>query len=573
MKDEEDVIRREQCTPIRILGRGSFGGVYLTYNVQFYFEAVKIIQKEKSDKKEFDAILKLSQYETNYYQTLEVIAQHPQIHLPSYVLRALMKQILEGMRAFHSVGLVHRDIKCNNILLHSPPGSGRVYSKISDLGFAIKADQTNNKQTYFKGTIPYMSPEQFHDNPIITQKVDIYALGITFYKLITHKYPINGRNIKEQGTMMAKLKSIDRPSEIKDNILWDFLSRLLKFDSDKRITAAEALQHPYFTTPDAIADVSQEQLELALVADKMKENENSFITKFDIDPTFIVAESAIMNFIFSDENNKINQNEDLFKHSQKDILESSTYILYKIVNAYIQNDKEGNKCNIKEEIEKEGILDKLKAIFNQQYKFKQINYNASVGIAFIFKAQSPPDEYKKELINSLKEQSQNVYSLADLGNQLMGDYDLNMFYDLFEKSGVMSKYETEFKNEMKKIKKIKNRLVNQLDLVKVLIDSVSIGGGNEDENYCSTENALFCIMQFFGILVGAEEWQVAMPQLFIRMEEDVEVLGGLEEIDANLYHLKMNKFLSIKQYAGETIEAIIKPFIHSSNIYKSPFCY
>ncbi|KAA6337344.1 MAG: hypothetical protein EZS28_052797 [Streblomastix strix] len=101
-----------------------------------------------------------------------------------------------------------------------------------------------------------MSPEQFHDNPIITQKVDIYALGITFYKLITHKYPINGRNIKEQGTMMAKLKSIDRPSEIKDNILWDFLSKLLKFDSDKRITAAEAHQHPYFTTPDAIADLN-----------------------------------------------------------------------------------------------------------------------------------------------------------------------------------------------------------------------------------------------------------------------------------------------------------------------------
>ncbi|KAA6355454.1 MAG: hypothetical protein EZS28_049019, partial [Streblomastix strix] len=100
------------------------------------------------------------------------------------------------MRAFHSSGLVHRDIKCDNILLHSPPGSGRVLAKVSDFGFAKQVD-LNNKQTYLAGTIPFMSPEQFHENPIITQKVDIYALGITFYKLITHKYPVN-ENFKEQ---------------------------------------------------------------------------------------------------------------------------------------------------------------------------------------------------------------------------------------------------------------------------------------------------------------------------------------------------------------------------------------
>ncbi|KAA6367739.1 MAG: hypothetical protein EZS28_036734, partial [Streblomastix strix] len=70
------------------------------------------------------------------------------------------------------------DIKCNNILLHSPPGSGRVYAKISDFGFAKKVD-LNYKQTYLTGTIPFMSPEQFHDNPIITQKVDLYAIGVS----------------------------------------------------------------------------------------------------------------------------------------------------------------------------------------------------------------------------------------------------------------------------------------------------------------------------------------------------------------------------------------------------------
>ncbi|KAA6363996.1 MAG: hypothetical protein EZS28_040477, partial [Streblomastix strix] len=197
--------------------------VFLAYNYdKDKIVAVKIFQKEKYDSKESDAadeliqneiqsifVLKYLAYndeelypylEMEYanMMTLDIIAKQPEIQLPSFTLRALMKQILEGMRTFHSSGLVHRDIKCDNILLHSPRGSGRVHAKISDFGFAKKVD-LNNKQTYFAGTIPFMSPEQFYENPIITQKVDIYALGITFYKLITHKYPVNERNFKEQG--------------------------------------------------------------------------------------------------------------------------------------------------------------------------------------------------------------------------------------------------------------------------------------------------------------------------------------------------------------------------------------
>ncbi|KAA6387335.1 MAG: putative serine/threonine protein kinase [Streblomastix strix] len=212
--------------------------------------------------------------------TLKIIAKQSQTYLPSFTLRALMKQILEGMRVFHETGLVHRDIKCDNILLHSPPGSGRVYAKISDFGFAKKVD-LNNKQTYLAGTIPFMSPEQFHENPIITQNVDIYALGITFYKLITHKYPVNERNIKEQSKKITKLKCIKRPSEIKDNLLWDLLSQLLEFNTNKRITAAQALQHPYFTSHEAKADISKEYKDLA---------QQSTITEFDKDPTFFVSE-------------------------------------------------------------------------------------------------------------------------------------------------------------------------------------------------------------------------------------------------------------------------------------------
>ncbi|KAA6355136.1 MAG: hypothetical protein EZS28_049337, partial [Streblomastix strix] len=115
----------------------------------------------------------------------------------------------------------------------------------------------------------------------------IYALGITFYKLITHKYPVNERNYEAQRKKMTQLKCIDRPSKINNDQLWDLLQNLLEFDPNKRITAAEALQHPYFTSPEAIADVSKEQQDIASLAVTAEQDGDSTITEFDKDPTYI----------------------------------------------------------------------------------------------------------------------------------------------------------------------------------------------------------------------------------------------------------------------------------------------
>ncbi|KAA6387845.1 MAG: putative serine/threonine protein kinase [Streblomastix strix] len=299
--DYEDFLRRERLTPIHPLGCGKFGGVFYIFRLEYGFAAAKIIEKEKYNKLEWKKglspfILKYYKFADNRkcniivmeyanLKTLNIIAKQPQIPLPSYTLRALMKQILEGMRVFHSAGLIHRDIKPDNILLHSPPGSGRVHVKISDFGFAKQEDNSKTKQTQLVGTLPFMSPELFDEYTIITQKVDMYAIGVIFYRLVTHIYPLL--------IMMAQLKSIDRPSEIKDDIQWDFLSRLLEFDPIKRISAAEALQHPYFTSPEAIADISKEQQDLASLAAKPESKEDNTITQFDKDPTFIVSESDV----------------------------------------------------------------------------------------------------------------------------------------------------------------------------------------------------------------------------------------------------------------------------------------
>ncbi|KAA6370147.1 MAG: hypothetical protein EZS28_034327 [Streblomastix strix] len=187
-----------------------------------------------------------------------------------------------------------------------------------------------------------MAPELFLTPIELTQAVDIYALGITFYRLVTHKFPVNKSSFGEQGRKMRQMKSISKPVEITDGVFWDLLSRMLEFDPDKRITAANTLKHPYFTSPEAIADVSSEQQELASLAtitelqdeeinqeEINEEGNDPQITKFDKNPTFIVAESVIKQFIINELNpNKQQSNEKNIGIENGDMKESLTkYII------------------------------------------------------------------------------------------------------------------------------------------------------------------------------------------------------------------------------------------------------
>ncbi|KAA6388997.1 MAG: hypothetical protein EZS28_015474 [Streblomastix strix] len=229
--------------------------------------------------------------------TLDIIANQQFIPLPKYTLRALMKQILEGMRAFHSSGLIHSDVKCNNILLHSPPGSGRVHVKISDFGLSKKENAISEK-IYVAGTLPYMAKELFQEQIIYSQKVDSYAIGVVFFRLVFRKYFLPCKKYKEYKQYFNSSQfdndPIKEPPQSIDNILWDLLSQMLEFDVNKRITANQALQHPFFTSQEAIGDISTDQIKLAQSAIVADFEGDDSISEFDKDPSFVVAESKLI---------------------------------------------------------------------------------------------------------------------------------------------------------------------------------------------------------------------------------------------------------------------------------------
>lgn len=101
----------------------------------------------------------------------------------------IMSQILSGINVAHRHGIIHRDIKPQNILITK---DNEV--KITDFGIAIALTDTSITQTNtLLGSVHYLSPEQARGNSATT-KSDIYALGVVLYELITGEVPFNGES-------------------------------------------------------------------------------------------------------------------------------------------------------------------------------------------------------------------------------------------------------------------------------------------------------------------------------------------------------------------------------------------
>ena len=101
----------------------------------------------------------------------------------------IMKQLTEAISHAHANGLIHRDIKPQNILIDR---YGNV--KVTDFGIAIALSATSLTQTNsILGSVHYLSPEQARGG-MATKKSDIYSLGIVFFELLTGQLPFSGQS-------------------------------------------------------------------------------------------------------------------------------------------------------------------------------------------------------------------------------------------------------------------------------------------------------------------------------------------------------------------------------------------
>ncbi len=106
---------------------------------------------------------------------------------------ALTLRIAEGLAAAHSAGILHRDLKPDNVML-----THQGVPKITDFGLAkrVVVNHNSDRTMEFVGTPSFMAPELFEHHPATTAS-DVYALGVCYFYLLTGELPYQGDHLSE----------------------------------------------------------------------------------------------------------------------------------------------------------------------------------------------------------------------------------------------------------------------------------------------------------------------------------------------------------------------------------------
>ena len=122
-----------------------------------------------------------------YIDGIELKDKIKSVSIPTNEAINIAKQIAEGLEAAHKNGIVHRDIKSQNIMITN---DGKV--KIMDFGLAkVKGDTQITKIGSTVGTAAYMSPEQAKGEEL-DEQTDIWSFGVVIYEMLTGKLPFKG---------------------------------------------------------------------------------------------------------------------------------------------------------------------------------------------------------------------------------------------------------------------------------------------------------------------------------------------------------------------------------------------
>ncbi len=113
---------------------------------------------------------------------------------PIKVALEIMVQICKGLQAAHNAGIIHRDLKPGNIIIQNQNDRKDMVVKIVDFGISFLSGSVERltQDGTVVGTLGYIAPEQL-DDVVIDSRVDLYALGVIFYEILTGRLPFESK--------------------------------------------------------------------------------------------------------------------------------------------------------------------------------------------------------------------------------------------------------------------------------------------------------------------------------------------------------------------------------------------
>lgn len=271
-----------------LIGRGSFGSVFIALNVTTgemiavkqvvvpssyndktknnIYEGLDALHKEVETMKDLDHVnivqyLGFEQKQNTYSLFLEYVGGGSiSSCMKSYgafeepLVRFITKQVLLGLEYLHLNGILHRDLKADNLLLEIDGTC-----KISDFGISKRSKDiyVNNAEMSMQGTVFWMAPEVI-DSIVedkkqgYSAKIDIWSLGCVVLEMLAGKRPWSNEAVISAIYKIGKTKLAP---PIADNIKMsqeakNFIHQCCTIDPEKRPTATDLLNHPFIKNPN-----------------------------------------------------------------------------------------------------------------------------------------------------------------------------------------------------------------------------------------------------------------------------------------------------------------------------------